>query len=410
MTLRFEISQPLREYADALKAWGGKPEVRAYARRLDSGPAGPHLDPDDARQLRERLLAVAPPPASPGGFDDPAPVRTAVLIEAASYSDGMFSTGMLGAGSGMESGGGLLGYVVEALGTEEQKEHWKRVLSQPGVQTAFALTEPGFGSDTSRVATTAVRDGETWVINGTKMYCSGGGTADYLAVFANIDKSLGAGGIKAFVVPATTPGFKVLKHNEDKLGIRNAVTSELGFEDCTVPVDHMLGWSPDPGSAAPARMPSGRSGALGALSRNRPNITAAGAGTAQAAVDLARQVLAERRPSYSTERWTKIQNELDNMDAAIERVRLVVLNAQWRSSEKLPNRLESSTAKAFGPPTFERIIRRCMQYVGHSGTSHNYLFEKWYRDIKIQDIFEGSGQIQRIIIGREIFGRDPDHA
>jgi acyl-CoA dehydrogenase len=404
MSLTFEVSQPLRDYAVALQEWGAKPEVRAVARQLDGGPAMPHLAPEEIKEMTKKLLEEVPPPLRTVDFEDPAPICMAILVEAAGYCDGVVHPATLGL---MESNGGLLGFVLEGLGTPAQKEHWKPILAQRGVQAAFAMTEPGFGSDTSLVATTAVRDGDTWVLNGTKMYCTGGGTADYLVVFATIDKSLGAAGIKAFIVPTTTPGFKVLKFNEDKLGLRNAVTSELGFEDCAVPLDYMIGWDPNQGEK-PAKMPSGRSGGLGALARNRPNITARASGSAHAAVDLARELLAEQRESFTQARWDKIQNELDNMDAALERIMDVVLNAQWLNSNGKRARLETSAAKAFGPPTAEKIIRRCMQYLGHDGTSHNHLFEKWYRDSKITDIYEGSGQIQRIVIGRELFGRDPE--
>jgi acyl-CoA dehydrogenase len=407
VTYTFAVSENLRSYAEAVKEWGAHPHVREFARQLDGGPAAPHPREGLAEELKEKVRASAPPPTPPGPFDDPAPVIMATMAEALSYSDGLFGFGLIGAGTTFSSGGGLLGHVLSRLGTDEQKEHWREVLAKPGVRTAFALTEHGFGSDTSLVTTTAVRDGDMWVINGTKMYCTGGAVADYLAVFATIDKSQGAAGIKAFIVPTTTPGFKVLKYNEDKLGIRNAVTSELGFEDCAVPLDYMLGWT-DGETGTPAQMPSGRSGALAALSMNRPNISAAGAGTAQAAIDLARSVLEDERDSYTLERWTKIQNELDLMDAAIARVRRVVLKAQWMAAEKISNNVEASTAKAYGPPTFEKIIRRCMQFLGHEGTSHLHLLEKWYRDVKIQDIFEGSGQIQRIVISRDLFGGDPE--
>jgi acyl-CoA dehydrogenase len=283
------------------------------------------------------------------------------------------------------------------------------MLAKPGVRTAIALTEPHFGSDTSMVATTATRDGDEWVINGTKMYISGGGFADYLLLVATIGKDLGPQGIKSFVFPADTPGFTVAKFNESKLGIRNSVTSELVFEDCRIPLDHLIGYAGDGNETAPASAPGGQKGALGALSVTRPLMAALGCGTAQASIDLARDITARDRAEYSDARWVVLQGELDQMDAVVERSRRLVLSAQW-SLEKhgRPQRLESSTAKAYGPPNFERIILRCMQMIGHEGTSHAHLIEKWYRDVKILDIFEGSGQIQRIIVSREVFGGDPD--
>ena len=162
-------------------------------------------------------------------------VVTALVQEAVAYGDGW----------PLWARAGSIGQnVVKAMGTPAQKERWVGGIERGEMSfAAFALTEPHFGSDVAQVATTATRDGDRWLINGTKMYCSMGASADYVVVFATIDKAAGRHGIRAFVVEKGTPGFKVAKRNEEKLGIRCAETSELLFESCAVPLDHCLGWS-----------------------------------------------------------------------------------------------------------------------------------------------------------------------
>jgi acyl-CoA dehydrogenase len=393
MSMSFKISDELCEHAEALKQWGAK-DVRLLARAADEL----HAAPEGWRSVTDTRPAVAK-------FEDSPFVQMAVVYEALNYGDSWLLWAEMAEGIG----GGFVKSVVDAQGTEAQKKHWAEVLTKPGVRTAIALTEPQFGSDTSMVTTTATRDGEEWVINGTKMYISGGGSADYLMLVATIDKDLGVRGIKSFVFPTDTPGFKVAKFNESKLGIRNSITSELVFENCRIPLDHLIGYTGEENKTPPASAPGGQKGALGALSVTRPLMAAGGCGTAQAAIDLARDITDRDRAEYSEARWAILQSELDQMDAVVERSRRLVLSAQWALEKHgRPQRMESSAAKAYGPPNFEKIILRCMQMIGHEGTSHAHLLEKWYRDIKILDIFEGSGQIQRIIVSREIFGRDPE--
>jgi acyl-CoA dehydrogenase len=324
-------------------------------------------------------------------------VRELVVTENINYGD-------LWIGDVIGSGIGHL--VVRLMGTPDQIQRWYQPVLETGGPTGFALTEPGFGSDTSMVATTATRDGDTWVLNGSKMYCSYGGQADYVVVFASTDRSLGPSAIRAFVVAKGTAGFSVPKLNEDKLGIRSWTTSELLFTDCVIPVDHQLGWTGDePATArAPRPAPSGRSGALGALAQNKPNISALGIAITQASLDVASGLLHEQRGGYAPHRWALVANELDRMNEAIGRARRLNFQAQWLQDKGRPNKTEASMAKAYGPPTFERVIRRCMQLLGPEGASTDLLLEKWYRDIKILDIFEGSGQVQRIIVGRAVFG------
>ena len=402
MTLTFELSADLLRHGEAIRNWS-KTEVRPYAREADTNHAPPEnwraiLDRCPVAMTRHDRRDVPPVPR----FADGRWVRDLHLTEALCYGD-IWVNDVVGQGIGH--------LTVKLMGTSEQIERWYRPIVENGGVAAFGLTEPHFGSDTSMVSTTATRDGDTWVINGTKMYCSGGGSADYVVIFANVDKSLGPAGIKAFVVPKGTPGFIVAKKNEEKLGIRAWQTSELLFEDCAIPLDYQLGWRGDDGMDAVGAKDqpstrSGRGGALGALAQNKPNISAMGLGIAQASVDVATEILGGQRLGFTPRRWSSIEDDLVRMNAALERIRRVNFGAQWLLDNNLPNKSEASVSKAFGPPTFEKIIRRCMLLLGPDGTSNELLLEKWYRDVKILDIFEGSAQVQRIIIGRTLMGAD----
>ena len=400
----FELSAELSDYGRALRDWSLE-FVRPHARWADEH----HAPPDNWREILDtcpvaigrRDKHVKPLPE----FHEGKWVRDLVITEALTYGD-LWVNDVQGSGIGH--------LTVRLMGTEAQIERWYRPIVRNGGQAAFALTEPHFGSDTSMVSTTATRDGDTWVLNGTKMYCSGGATGDYTVVFASVDKGLGPSGIKAFVVEAGTPGFIIAKANEDKLGIRSWQTSELLFDDCAIPVENMLGWVGDEGAAGAAgRQPktqSGRGGALGALAQNKPNISAMGLGISQASIDITADLLLSQRDQFTSARWAKIENELDQMNAALHRVRRVNWGAQLLQDRAMLNKTEASVSKAYGPPTFERVIRRCMQLIGPEGTRKDLLLEKWYRDVKILDIFEGSAQVQRIIIGRTLLGPDSGRA
>jgi len=275
MSLSLDISPDLVKYGEAIKEWGAD-VGRSHARQADTDHAPPEnwkeilsscpvsLGRTDPRKDLERPR-----------FDEPYWTRHLVTTEALAYGD-IWISNVLGDGIGH--------LVVKAMGTPEQIERWYDPIVRDGGITAFGLTEPHFGSDTSMVATTATRDGDAWVLNGTKMYCTYGAIADYVVVFASTDPSLGPAAIKAFVVEKDWPGFRVGKFNEDKLGIRSWVTSELVFDDCVVALDHMLGFRPVDEETALGKnqTASGRGGALGALAANKTNISAVGVGMAQA--------------------------------------------------------------------------------------------------------------------------------
>jgi acyl-CoA dehydrogenase len=393
MTYSFTLSKPLAEYGRVLRDWSVA-ECRPYARQADTDHARPAnwqaiLDTAPIGLDRTDMPDAEPIPT----FDEGYWVRSLVFYENINYGDTWVHPTL---------GGGIAHLVVNALGTQEQRDKWYIPVVERGLETGFALTEPQFGSDTSQVATTATRDGDTWVINGAKMYCTAGATAEFVLVFATVDKSLGAKGINAFVVPKGTPGFIVTKANEDKMGITSWVTSQLFFENCSVSLENRLGWSAE--GEEPART-SGQAGALSALGDNRPNMSAMAIGLAQASLDVAAPLLHEQKAGFAPQRWAGIENDLDSMNRALQRGRRVNFKGQYLLDQGKSDRTAAAIGKGFSPQTCERVIRRCMQLLGPEGTSQELLLEKWYRDVKIMDIFEGSGQVQRIVVGRSLLGR-----
>jgi len=393
MSYSYQLSKPLATYGRELRDWSAS-EVRPFARQADTDHKPPAnwakvLDTSPVPLGRTDLAEPDPVPT----FEEGSWVSSLVFYENINYGDIWVHPTL---------GGGIGHLVVESMGTDEQIEKWYKPVVERGLPTGFALTEPHFGSDTSQVSTTAVRDGDSWILNGSKIFCTGGATSDYVVVFATTDKSLGAKGISAFVVPAGTPGFVIVKENEEKLGIRSWVTSQLLFDNCVIPVENQLGWNAA-GDSTPRR--SGQGGALGALSNNRPNMAAMAIGLGQASIDVTTSILAGQKTGFTPQRWASIERDLEAMNFALERGRRVCFRGQSLVDSGNEDRAVSAAGKGYPPETVERVIRRCMQLLGPEGTSQELLLEKWYRDVKIMDIFEGSGQVQRIVVGRTLMGR-----
>lgn len=393
-TTTFELSPELTTYGRELREWAAE-ALRPYAREADEKKAIPENWAD--------VLDTCPVPLGRQDKEDDALPAFAdgywagqvTYYENLNYGD-VWALGTPSRGIGH--------LVVDAMGTPEQVKKWYDPVMEGHLSTGFALTEPHFGSDTSQVATTATREGDSWVLNGSKIYCTNGAWSDYVTVFANADKSQGAKGIGAFIVDRGTPGFTVPKVNESKLGIRSWQTSELHFEDCRIPLENRLGWN-STGPVDEGPRTSGQGGALAALTNNRPNMAGIAVGLAQAALDVVTPILKGQQAGFSPQRWAAVQNDLESMQAALDRARRINYKATFVIDRGEPNRYSPAISKSYGPQTCERVIRRCMQLLGPEGTSKDLLLEKWYRDVKIMDIFEGSGEVQRIIVARELVGR-----
>lgn len=296
-------------------------------------------------------------------------------------------------------GAGLAGPSITAAGTPEQKKRFLEEVfasDQPKFG-ALAVTEPQAGSDVSNVQATAVRDGDEWVINGRKVFCTNGARADVLVVNATIDKSRGREGQKLFVILKGTPGLIVGKI-EKKLGLTASETAELIFEDCRIPFDHILG-----GEEA-LKPVGGFKGTMKTFDASRPTVAAMAVGIGRAAFEYVRDWSASEVPAHSRRR-PFVEVKLATMERELEAARLLCRKAAWMADSRIPNSKEASMSKAYAPQAALRACIGAIEIMGPEGYSKEHLVEKWYRDIKVYDIFEGTGQINRVVISRQILGR-----
>jgi acyl-CoA dehydrogenase len=300
---------------------------------------------------------------------------------------------------------GLGGAAVMAAGTPEQKERFlSRFRSGKPKWGAMAITEPGFGSDSAAVSTTAVRDGDHWVLNGTKIFCTGGARAakseGFIVVWATLDKSAGRAGIKPFVVDHNTPGMTVVRV-ENKLGIRASDTAAIVFDNCRIPLDHILG-SPE------VRREGGFKDVMATFDATRPIVAAMAIGVGRAALDAVRDFLKQEkitvRYGISPRRLTTIERDFMEMEVQLKAARLLTWRAAWMLDVGKVNNLEASMAKAKAGLAVTQITQKAVELMGPLGYSRKSLVEKWMRDAKINDIFEGTQQINMLIVARRILG------
>jgi acyl-CoA dehydrogenase len=265
---------------------------------------------------------------------------------------------------------------------------------------AMAITEPGMGSDSANIRTTAVLDGDHYVINGEKIYVTAGERADSVVVWATLDRSLGRAAIKSFVVEKGTPGMTV-ERLEHKLGIRASDTAAITFTDCRVPKENLLG-SPD------IDVKRGFAGAMATFDNTRPLVAAMAVGCARAALDLTTDLLAQAGVVVDYDRPAQVQlaaaARLLKLEADWEGARLLTLQAAWLADNRRPNSLEASMAKAKAGRVGSEITLACVELASSVGYSETELLEKWSRDSKILDIFEGTQQIQQLIVARRVLG------
>jgi len=324
-------------------------------------------------------------------------LRAVVLIEELSWGDAGLYLSIPNSGLG--------GAAVMAAGTPEQKERFlARFRDGEPKWGAMAITEPGCGSDSAAITTTAVRDGDHWVLNGTKIFCTSGFMAvekseGFVVVWATVDKSAGRAGIKAFVVDHHTPGMTVAKV-ENKMGIRASDTAMLVFEDCRIPLDNILG------SAEVQQSTDGFKGVMATFDATRPLVAASALGIARAAVDLVRETLTQEgitiRYHVPPTKLTTLERDFMEMEADLQAARLLTWRAAWMLDQGMRNNLEASMAKAKAGLMVTRVTQKAVELLGPLGYSRKVLLEKWMRDAKINDIFEGTQQINLLIIARRI--------
>ncbi|HEY6409999.1 MAG TPA: acyl-CoA dehydrogenase family protein [Ktedonobacteraceae bacterium] len=262
---------------------------------------------------------------------------------------------------------------------------------------ALALTEPGIGSDVAGMSTTAVLEGDEWVLNGHKHYITNGARADLVVTFATIDKSLGREGIRPFVVPQGTPGF-IVGRIEEKMGLRASQTAELIFENCRIPKDHLL-------SGRESSKKAGFKAAMGTLDATRPMVGALAVGIARAAYETTCHWVHEELPKgFPTHKRREIEQELVELRQELEMARFLVWHAAWMADKRIPNSKEASMSKAYAGGLVMKVTAASVRITapGEHCESRQFL-QKWFRDAKVFDIFEGTAQIQRLVIARRLF-------
>jgi acyl-CoA dehydrogenase len=290
---------------------------------------------------------------------------------------------------------GLGNAAITAVANAEQMERFK------GLWAAMAITEPGAGSDSANIRTTARLDGDEWVLNGEKIYVTAGSRADSVVVWATLDRNLGRAAIKSFVVPHGTPGMEVVRLDR-KMGIRASDTASITLTDCRIPKENLLG-SPD----IDTKM--GFGGVMQTFDNTRPIVAGMAVGVARAALEHTRELLRKEgiEVRYRGSLFTKsaAEAELIRMEAEWESGRLLMLKAAWMADNGIPNSMEASMSKAKAARVANQVTLRCVELCGTLGYSEEELLEKWARDSKILDIFEGTQQIQLLIIARRLLGK-----
>jgi acyl-CoA dehydrogenase len=290
---------------------------------------------------------------------------------------------------------GLGNAAVSGVATDEQLQRLGK-----GIWAAMAITEPSFGSDSAAVSTTAVLDGDEYVINGEKIYVTAGSRATHIVVWATLDKSRGRAAIKSFIVPRDHPGVSV-ERLEHKLGIKASDTAAIRFDNVRVPQDFLLG-SPE------IQVEKGFAGVMETFDNTRPIVAAMAVGVARAALEELRTILTTAGIEISYDKPPHAQSapaaEFLRMEADWEAGYLLTLRSAWQADNAIPNSKEASMGKAKAARVASDITLKAVEMAGTTGYSEQTLLEKWARDSKILDIFEGTQQIQLLVVARRLLG------
>src|SRR6184192_4248373 len=315
-------------------------------------------------------------------------VEYATIIEELSRVDGSV-------GISVAAHNSLCSNHIYRFGTEAQKQKYLVPLASGKAIGAWSLTEPEAGSDAGGTRTTAVRDGKNWVLNGAKTFTTNGHYANYCVAMAVTDKSKGSHGISAFILEKGAPGFRPGK-KENKMGMRASDTSEVIFNDCRVPQENLLGPEGE-----------GFTGSLKILDGGRISIAALALGMAQGALEAATRYAKQRKQfGQAISEFQSVQFKLADMATQVEAARLLVYQAAWLADKKdVRFTRESSMAKLFASEVAVRVANECVQIHGGYGFIKDYPAEKYYRDVKLCTIGEGTSEIQRLVIARQLLGK-----
>jgi acyl-CoA dehydrogenase len=323
------------------------------------------------------------------------PVRNFLLGEETAYWDRGVALSLPGPGLG--------GPALRNTGTPEQRERFLGIFNDHSKARwgAMAMTEPGAGSDVARIQTRAAKDGDDWVLTGQKMFCSNSARADWVVVWATLDPQLGREGHRAFVVERGMPGFEILKI-EHKMGSRGYETASFALDDVRIPAENLLGGE----SFYESR--KGFKASMATFNMTRPLHTAHGVGMGRAAHDFALDFVRSDYPPQGRRRQRALER-LARIRRGLHTARLMYLNAVWLAKNGESNVLEASYAKMYSPPVVLEAVATALDILGEAGVRNDKMLEKLYRDVKILDIGEGTQQVQRVVVARQLFGFPRDN-
>ena len=391
MTLDFSLTAEQKEIRKLAHEFAEK-EIRPVAAHYDETEEFPYEVVKKAHRLGLSPAAYLPEEYGGQGLDF---LTELIVIEELSWGCAGITTCIQSMGLAIAG--------IRASGTAEQKKRWLPEFINPDrlVLGGLGLTEPDSGSDALAMKTRATRVSDGYVLNGTKQFCTNGGIADYHVIYANTDPSRGPAGIGSFLVPKDTPGLRIGR-KEQKLGVRASHPAQLVLEDCHVPLDHRLGGEPSGDKAG-----TGALGALMTLEATRPGIAAGALGIARAAYEFALDYAQERK-QFGKPLWQHeaIGFKLADMAMKIDAARLLIWRAGWMATQDVPfERAEGSMAKCFAADVAMEVTTDAIQVLGGYGYIKEYPVEKWFRDAKIYQIWEGTAEIQRLVISRAIAGQ-----
>ena len=390
MPLDFSLTKEQEEIRALAHEFAEK-EIRPVAAHYDETEEFPWPVLNKAHQVGLTPVAVMPEEYGGGGLDM---IANMLIAEELHWGCAGIAVAITGTG--------LAATAILAMGNEAQKRRWigQFCSNATPVVGAMGLTEPGTGSDAMAIQTTARRVDGGYVLNGAKQFITNGGIADVHVIFATTDRSAGPAGIAAFVVEKGNPGL-TMGRKEKKLGVRASHTAQVILQDCFVPAENRLGGEPGDADAGPGAL-----GALLMLEHSRPAVAAGSLGIARAAyeyaLDYAMQRVAFGKPIIKHE---GIGFKLAEMAMNIDAGRLLTWRAGWMAQNNmLFNRAEGSMAKAFAADMAMQVTLDAVQVLGGYGYIREYPVEKWMRDAKIYQIWEGTSEIQRLVIARAISG------
>ena len=415
MSIEFETPKPIAQQNFVMKTVAEE-MMRSVSRQLDEEE---HLIPYSYIEFMHTAMratgagSLAPKEKGNGHEESEKKKRPPIGYQSLAHMLEMLSWGDVGMYL-VTPGGGLGSAAVEEAATPEQKKKFlARFAGEKPTFAAMCMTEPGAGSDTSAIKATAVLDEKNneWVINGEKIFVTAGHKSmvpdekfgkGFIVVWASIDPSAGRAGMRGFVVEAGTPGVSVTKL-EHKLGIRASDTAAISLVDARVPFENLLGKP-----TVEKQTEKGFKKAMATFDATRPLVAATGLGVARAALEFVQEKLAENgieiRYGLPRNKLTNIEREVIDMEIMLRSAWLMVIKAVWMADNKKSNALESSMSKVKAGDVSTKVTQKAVELLGPLGYSREFLLEKWFRDAKITDIYEGTGQINRLVVARQILG------